>query len=116
MPARLGAAFALVALGQTKTEEFSPLTYLVHTLNSRQYRGIAEAYLIELAKQGPIRGLIYPFVGQGTRDEKIGLARILAITGDRESIAQVEWISKDADGEVASEGLRALKALRARVN
>ena len=48
--------------------------------------------------------------------KKIGLARILAITGDRESIAQVEWISKDSDGEVASEGLRALKALRARVN
>jgi HEAT repeat protein len=116
MPARLGAAFALVALGQTKTEEFSPLTYLVHTLNSRQYRGIAEAYLIELSKQAPVRGLIYPFIAQGTRDEKIGLARILAITGDRESIAQVEWISKDSDGEVASEGLRALKALRARVN
>ena len=78
--------------------------------------GIAEAYLIELAKRAPIRGLIYPFIAQGTRDEKIGLARILAITGDRESIAQVEWISKDADGEVASEGLRALKALRARLN
>ena len=61
-----------------------------------------------------VRGLIYPFIAQGTRDEKIGLARILAITGDRESIAQVEWISKDSDGEVASEGLRALKALRAR--
>lgn len=116
MPARLGMAFALVALGETKTEEFSPLTYLINTLNSRQYRGISEAYLIELSRRPQIRLAIYPFVAKATRDEKIGLARILAITGDREAMAQLEWISKDGDTEVASEGLRALKVLRARMN
>ena len=116
MPARLGMAFALVALGETKTEELSPLTYLINTLNSRQYKGISEAYLIELARQPEIRGALYPLVAKATRDEKIGLARILAVVGDRESIAQIEWISKDTDSEVASEGLRALKALRSRIN
>jgi HEAT repeat protein len=116
MNARLGIAFALVALGQTKTEEFSPLTYLVHTFNSRQYRGIVEGYLLELARQPQIRSALYPFVAKGTRDEKIGLARIFAIAGDSESVAQIEWISKDSDSEVAQEGLRALKALRARLN
>jgi HEAT repeat protein len=116
MPARLGMAFALVALGQTKTEEFSPLTYLVHTLNSRAYKDVAEPYLIELARKPQVRSLLYPFVAKATPDEKIGLARILAVTGDSESVAHVEWISKDADTQVAQEGLRALKAIRARVN
>ena len=46
----------------------------------------------------------------------IGLARILAVAGDRESLAQIESISKDSDSEVAQEGLRALKSLRARLN
>lgn len=116
MPARLGIAFALVALGQTEIEEFSPLTYLVHTLNSRQYKGVAEPYLIELCRQPPIRLAVYKFVAKGTKDEKIGLARVFAVAGDHEAASQLEWISKDADSEVASEGLRALRALRARLN
>jgi HEAT repeat protein len=116
MNARLGIAFALVSLGQTKTDEFAPLTYLVNTFNSRQYRGIVEGYLLELARQPQIRSSLYQFVAKGTRDEKIGLARILAVAGDRESLAQIESISKDSDSEVAQEGLRALKSLRARLN
>ena len=92
------------------------MTYLVHTFNSRQYRGIVEGYLLELARQPQIRSALYPFVAKATRDEKIGLARIFAVTGDNESVAQIEWISKDSDSEVAQEGLRALKALRARLN
>jgi HEAT repeat protein len=116
MPARLGAAFGLVALGQTKTEEFSPLTYLLNTLNSRMHRQTAETYLMELSRRPEIRGALYPFVPKATREEKIGLARIFAVTGDREAIQHVESISKDADTDVAQEGLSALKALRARVN
>jgi HEAT repeat protein len=116
MNPRLAIAFALVALGQTKTEELAPLTYLVNTFNSRQYRGVVEGYLLELARQPQVRSSLYQFVAKATRDEKIGLARILAVAGDQESVAQVEWISKDSDSEVAQEGLKALKALRARLN
>jgi HEAT repeat protein len=116
MHARLGMAFALVALGQTKTDEFAPLTYLVHTLNSRQYKGVAEGYLMELTREPKVRLGVYEFVAKATKDEKIGLARILAVTGDREAISQIEWISKDADAEVAGEGLRALRSLRTRLN
>jgi HEAT repeat protein len=116
MPARLGVAFALVALGNTSIEEFAPLTYLVNTLNSRSYRGVAEPYLIELSRQQNIRNALYQFVAKATKDEKVGLARVLAVTGDREAIAQIEWISKDSDSAVAAEGLRALKAIRARLN
>ena len=116
MPARLGMGFALVALGQTKTDQFSPLTYLVNTLNSRAYREVAEPYLVELSRKPPVRSLLYPFVAKSTAEEKMGLARILAVTGDRESLTHVESISKDGETEVAQEGLRALKALRARLN
>jgi HEAT repeat protein len=116
MPARLGIAFALVALGQRAIEEFSPLTYLVHTLNSRQYRGVAEPYLLELCRVPEVRLAVYKFVAQSTKDEKLGLARILSLTGDYEAVAQVEWISKDSDPEVAAEGLKALRALRTRLN
>lgn len=116
MPARLGIAFALVALGNTSIEEFAPLTYLVNTLNSRSYRGVAEPYLIELSRQQTVRNALYQFVAKANKDEKMGLARIFAVTGDREAVPQVEWISKDADSAVAAEGLRALKTIRARLN
>ena len=116
MAARLGIAFALVALGQHGIEEFAPLTYLVHTLNSRQYKGVAEPYLLELCREPQVRLAVYKFVANATKDEKLGLARILSLVGDYEAISQIEWISKDADPEVAAEGLKALKALRTRLN
>lgn len=116
MPARLGMAFALVALGQRSTEEFAPLTYLIHTMNSRQYRGVVEPYLLELTRQPEVRLAVYPFVAKATKDEKMGLARIFAMTGDREAIPQLEWISKDTDAEVASVGLQSLRVLRTRLN
>jgi HEAT repeat protein len=116
MAARLGIAFALVALGQRGIEEFAPLTYLVHTLNSRQYHGVAEPYLVELSREPEVRLAVYKFVANATKEEKMGLARILSLTGDREAIAQLEWISKDADPDVASEGLNALRSLRTRLN
>lgn len=116
MAPRLAMAFALVALGQTETGEFAPLTYLVNTLNSRQHHEIAEAYLTELSRRPEIRTALHQFVAKATRDEKIGLARILAVAGDKDSVAHVERISKDPDSEVAGAGLRALKTLRARLN
>ena len=50
MSPRLADAFALVSLGNLDTGEFSPLRYLVNTLNVRSYRGVAIAYLTELAR------------------------------------------------------------------
>jgi hypothetical protein len=50
-----------------------------------------------------------------TKDEKLGLAQILAQSGDRDSIPALERLSKDSDQEVAQEGLRGLKNLRSRL-
>jgi HEAT repeat protein len=115
MPPRLALAFAVVNLGRTELSEFSPLQYLINTLNSRQWRGVAEPYLNELARQPMVREQIYAVLPKATRDEKIGLARVLAASGDARSAPQLERLSKDADPLVVEEALRAVRTLRGRI-
>ncbi len=114
---RLSDAFALVSLGKFGTAEFDPLRYLVNNLNSAAYRGIASAYLTELARDPEVRQALYPTLKDvgATRDEKTGLAEVLAASGGQDSIAPLEALSQDPDSEVSQAGLRALKNLRARV-
>ncbi len=115
MPPRLANAFALVALGNIATTEFAPLPYLINTLNSRSYRGVAEAYLTELSRDEKVRSTLYQFLKQGTKDEKVGIGRVLAVSGDRESVPHLEALVKDPDADVAQESLRAVRTLRARL-
>lgn len=112
--ARLSLAFAQVMLGKTATGEFSPLEYLINTLNSNSYRGVAYPFLVETARDPKVRAGLYRPMMQGTKDEKVWLARVLARSGDKESIPHLEKLSRDADAEVAQEGLRALRVLQAR--
>jgi HEAT repeat protein len=114
MPPRLAFAFAAVNLGKTELAEFSPMQYLANTLNSRGYRGVTEAYLIELAHNPMVREQLYSLLPEATRDEKIGIARVLAAGGDASSRAHLETLSRDTDAQVAEEALRALRTLRAR--
>jgi HEAT repeat protein len=113
---RLSAAFALVSLGKRGTTEFDPLRYLVNNLNSTAYRGVARAYLIELARDPQVRQALYPALMEAgaTRDEKTGLAEVLALSGGQDSVAPLEALSQDTDSEVSQAGLRAVKNLRAR--
>jgi len=53
---------------------------------------------------------------QGSRDEKIYLARVLAASGDQSSVPYLDKISRDSDQQVAQEGLRALRSLKARLH
>lgn len=115
MPARLGAAFALVLLGKTEMSEFSPLQYLVNTLNSAAWKGVARAYLVELARETPVLRSLEKSLARGTRSEKAELAHILAQSGDRETLPYLENLSKDPDAEVQREALSALRTLRARL-
>jgi HEAT repeat protein len=112
---RLSMAFALVALGQVEVSELSPLQSLINALNSRARQGEAEAFLIELARDPKIRSSLYPALTGGAKDEKIYLARVMARSGDRDSLPPLEKVSQDTDVEVSQEGLRALKNLRARL-
>jgi len=112
---RLALAFAQVMLGKLDTSEFSPLTYLINTLDSASYRDVAQAYLIELARDNRVRMALYGPVGSGTKDEKIGLARVLARSGDKDSVEYLQKLSNDPDSDVAQEGQRALRTLQARL-
>jgi HEAT repeat protein len=113
---RLSAAFGLVSLGKLGTSDFDPLRYLVNNLNSAAYRGVARAYLTELARDPGVRQALYPVLKEAvvTRDEKTGLAEVLASSGGPDSAAPLEALSQDGDTEVSQAGLRALKNLRAR--
>jgi hypothetical protein len=51
----------------------------------------------------------------GTRDEKIYLSRVLSASGDSDSVPYLDKASHDTDNDVAQEGLRALRSLRARL-
>jgi HEAT repeat protein len=115
MSPRLAMAFALVTLGQTEISEFSPLQYLVNTLNSRAYRGVASAYLIESAREPRVREALYPALVSGTKAERTELAAVFSRSGDQATIAHLERLSSDGDPEIATEGLRALQNLRARL-
>jgi HEAT repeat protein len=113
-PPRLSLAFAQVMLGKTEMAEFSPLKYLIDTLNSAAYKGEAFPFLVELARDDQVRKALYSPLDTGTKDEKIGLAGVLARSGDQESIPHLQKLSNDPDADVAQEGLRALRTLQAR--
>lgn len=115
IPARLADAFALVMLGKTEISEFSPLTYLINELNSASWQGVAFAYLVELAREQPIRNVLYGPLDTGTKEEKIHIAQILARSGDKESLPRLQKLSNDPDPDLAKAGLNAVRSLQARL-
>jgi HEAT repeat protein len=112
---RISLAFAMVMQGRTEISEFSPLQYLINNLNSSAYKGEALPFLTELARDNGTRKALYAPLETGTKDEKIGLARVLAVSGDKESVPYLEKVSRDTNPEVAQEGLRAVRNLQARL-
>jgi HEAT repeat protein len=112
---RLSLAFALVMLGDTQLSEFSPLQYLINQLNSSAYNGEAYPFLVELARENTVRQALYGPIASGTKDEKIGLARVLARSGDQTSVAPLQKLSNDPDPQVAQAALTAVRSLQARM-
>jgi HEAT repeat protein len=115
MGPRLAAAFALVDLGNLDTSEFTPLRYLVNTLNVRTYQGVALAYLTELSRDLKVRLAIYPLLPRATKDEKIQLCTVFARAGDKDTLPYLETLSVDPDKDVAAEAIRSLRTLRSRL-
>lgn len=113
--AKLAAAFALVNNGRVEPGEGSPLGYLVSNLNSRAWSGIAEPYLIELARTKSLRTVLETALPAASKNEKIALSRVLAHSGDRETIAALERLSRDGEPAVMEEAIRALRTLKARI-
>lgn len=112
---RLAAAFALLMEGRMDLADDTPFRYLINTLNQASYKDVAVAYLTEAARQKPVLSALYAPLEQGTRDEKIQLARVLSASGDQSSIPYLDKLSRDSDKDIAQEGLRSLRSLRARL-
>jgi hypothetical protein len=115
MRPRLSQAFALVRLGDRSEGEATPLTYLFNTLNSALWRGVASAYLEELARDENIRAVLRAKIAEATPAEKIGLAGILSKAGGAEDRSAIDSLANDKDPKVAQEGLKAAKAFAARL-
>lgn len=113
---RMAAAFSDALLGNLDMSEFAPLRYLVNQLNSAAWRGVTLAYLVELARQPKVREALYPALSGSlpTREEKTGLAQVLAASGGKDSIPYADKLSRDRDTDVASAGLDALRTLKSR--
>jgi HEAT repeat protein len=114
-PVRLALAFALVSTGNVQMSQFSPLQYLINSLDLASWRGVAFAYLVEAARDSNVRAALFPALNNGTKDEKISLAQVLARSGGAESVPYLQKLSNDTDGDVAQEGARALRNLQARI-
>jgi HEAT repeat protein len=112
---RLSLAFALVMLGRRDVTEFGPLKYLVNNLNSAAYNGEAFPFLVELARDRDVRQALYGLLTNGTKAEKMGLAGVLARSGDQASVAELQKLTNDPDPDVSKEALRAVRTLQARM-
>jgi HEAT repeat protein len=112
---RLSLAFAEVMLGKTELSEFSPLRFLINNLNSSAYNGIAFPFLVEAARDPNIRAKLYAPLQTGTKDEKVGLARVLGRSGDAQSLAELKKLTDDPDSDVAQAALTAVRNLQARM-
>ncbi len=112
---RLALAFALVMDGNVSVTEYAPLRYLVYAFNNGNFRDNAQIYLSEAARNPEVRRALYSMLDEATRDEKLALARVFAMSGDKSSIAPLEKLSRDSDSMVSEEGTRQLRNLNARI-
>jgi HEAT repeat protein len=112
---RLSLAFAQVMLGSTELSQFSPLQFLINNLNLASYSGAALPLLVELARDARVRAVLDGALPTGTRDEKIGLARVLGASGDQESMARLKKLMNDPDPAVSQAALDATRTLQVRM-
>lgn len=110
---QLALAFALVSMGRLEMNEFSPLRYLVNTLNRATARITVLSYLTEVARDQAVRNALYPYIPTATREEKTGLSIVFSRTGGRDSVPHLEALQKDPDTLVVQEAVRSLRTLEA---
>ncbi len=113
---RLSLAFALAGLGDIDEATDGPLRYLSSNLTSRSWKGVASPFLAELARKPEVRAVIHQMLSSlGDKDELMGLAGVLAISGGKDSLAPLEQLSRNSDAEVAKSALRAIRLINTRI-
>ncbi|HEY7305307.1 MAG TPA: HEAT repeat domain-containing protein [Bryobacteraceae bacterium] len=110
----LAAAFALVNEGKVDTSEFSPLPYLVETLNSGSRAYAANAYLVELARRKDVRDSLVKLLPETTKEQKIALCSVFGKSQADDAVPILNGLTKDMDPDVAFAASRALRIIQAR--
>lgn len=107
---KLALEYAITAVGK---EDY--LAGLVHELTSILRSDVAQAYLIELARDPKFLPKLYTFLSEDDATVRKKLCRVLMFAGDQSSLNHLDRLTHDKDTEVASEAIRASRAIRARV-
>jgi HEAT repeat protein len=106
---KLALLFAKCAMGDT-----NELGNLVDDLNSRLRGDIAQAYLTELGRKNEFLAKLYPYLDSRDSEVRRRLCLVLMYDGDQGNVPQLERLTHDNEGDVATAALRALRAIRAR--
>ena len=106
---RLALDFALVSHGRLEY-----VNEIVAELESRARRGEARPYLIELARESPVRDALYAHLYSRNAEVRKNICVVLGASGDSNSIVQLDNLLRDRDPEVALEASRAIRFLRSR--
>jgi len=86
----------------------------VKELGSKLRGNAAQAYLTELSQDASFLPRLYPYLTSPAGDVRRRLCTVLMFTGNESSVEPLERLSRDPDGDVATEALRALRAVRQR--
>ena len=105
--ARLAEEFGLTKLGESRMGE------LVAGLGSSNWQP-ALAYLIELGGDPQVATQLPTYLSNKDANIRQRLCTVLMYVGNTASVAPLEQASKDSNNTVASEALRALRAVRSR--
>ena len=106
---RLAMQFALASLGKSER-----LGAVVEELGSTIRGDVARVYLTELSHDAKILPQLYPFLSNPDPTVRLRLCTVLMYTGDNSSVEHLERLSHDKNSDVATEALRALRAVRLR--
>jgi HEAT repeat protein len=105
----LAAAFGMVNEGKVDTSEFSPLSYLIESLQTKARASQAAAYLTELASRKNVSKALGTMIPAMEKSQKISLCEVLGDSATPENISSLNRLAKDADPDVAYAALKALR-------
>ena len=110
----LAAAFALANQGKVDTEQFSPLPYLVESLQTSGRADTASAYLKELARHEDARASLVKLLPDTTKEQKLKLCAVFGESHSDDLLPALNKLSKDGDPDVAFAASKAIRILQAR--
>lgn len=107
---KLAIEFAETSLGEQQR-----LSDLVNALSSRSYGDVAQSYLIELTRKKPLLQALCTHLNDRNATVRLRLCNVLAVSGDTSTLARLQPLTRDGNGDVAAAALHATQDIRARM-